>query len=153
MPATFSCQLLRAVRISTGILRPAARQWRSTDRPSSSGRPRSSTTASKSPTSPRYCARARRPQPTVWPAAAMACTSCACSVLVLDHQYAMARPFLAFFAFDLQHLAIDGIHLELGHAAVALQQADFVDEAAVVLLNSILTILTRRTCARPVHLR
>ena len=52
LPATFSCQALRAVRRITGMARPAARQRRSTDRPSSMGRPRSSTTASKSSASP-----------------------------------------------------------------------------------------------------
>src|SRR5690349_12623064 len=52
MPSTFSIQLARADRMMTGKALPAARQRFSTDRPSSRGRPRSSTTAWYSSTSP-----------------------------------------------------------------------------------------------------
>ena len=40
-----------------------------------------------------------------------------------------------FLALDLQHLAIHRIHLEFDHAAIALQQANFIKEATVVLLE------------------
>ena len=39
MPWTFSCQLPRAVSTSTGIVRPASRQRRSSVRPSTLGQP------------------------------------------------------------------------------------------------------------------
>ncbi|KAG1487702.1 hypothetical protein G6F52_014130 [Rhizopus delemar] len=61
MPAPFSCQLSRAVRISTGMSRWAARHCFSTVKPSMTGSPRSSTTASNASTSPRK--RADSPSP------------------------------------------------------------------------------------------
>src|SRR5574343_641113 len=136
MPATFSCQALRAVRISTGMLRWAARQRRRTDRPSSAGRPRSSTTASKSSTSPRWWAVIpSRAHSTVCPAAVMARSNWSHSV-GSSSTMRMRIPVLCFFlAPHFQHFAVHGIHLQLGHAPVVLQQAYLVNVAAVVLVE------------------
>src|SRR5579872_2279224 len=77
MPWTFSCQLPRAVRISTGVKIPASRQRRSRVSPSTPGKPRSSTTTSyRSVWARKSALPPSGAQSTAYPASVRACANC-----------------------------------------------------------------------------